>query len=189
MAPQPVIYVAGKYRGKSESEVLHNIIAAREEAVFIWSNGGIALTPHMNTALMGGICPDENFLSGDLNLLVRCDAVYAIPYNWHLSSGAMAEVALARLLGIPVLEGRDEVLAFIKGASVNYEGGLRDVFTAVVRLLQERPFPGYSYANQIHFCPDCSDGDLRDDQIEHYRGCKYESLVLKAEAFLEVLNQ
>lgn len=186
-SPQRVIYVAGKYRGNTENDVYYHILNARQEAEFIWQNGGIALTPHMNTAFFGGVCPDKNFLIGDLNMLVRCDAVYAIP-NWQFSQGAVAEVALAKRLGIPVLEGRDEVLVFIKGAPLDYEGGLRDLLTAVTRLLQERQFPTCNYSQETMFCPDCSKGDS-DDQIDHNPECGFAATLLKAEAFLEVLNQ
>ncbi len=58
-------------------------------AVFVWQHGAAALCPHKNTALFGGVpgCPDQVWLEGDCEMLLRCDAVFAIP-GWRDSSGA-----------------------------------------------------------------------------------------------------
>ena len=89
-----VIYVAGPYRGKTTNDVLHNIERARAVAEEIWRRGHIAICPHINTAFMGGVCPDEDFLSGDLEILDRCDAICMVN-GWTSSEGATHELKAA----------------------------------------------------------------------------------------------
>ena len=94
-------YVAGPYRAASESAVVRNIRAAEAIAAELWKAGYAVICPHMNTALMGGICPDDVWLGGDIVMLKRCDLVVLVP-GWLASSGTRAEVATARECGIPV---------------------------------------------------------------------------------------
>lgn len=96
-----VIYIAGKYRSDTEYGVKCNIDAAERAAIFIWKHGGAAICPHKNTAFFGGICPDETWLIGDLEIMRRCDGVYAL-VGWEHSKGAYKEVTEARRLGLPV---------------------------------------------------------------------------------------
>jgi hypothetical protein len=109
-----VIYIAGPYRAESEWEVVQNIRKAEQAAVFVWQHGGAALCPHKNTALFGGVpgCRDKVWLEGDCEMLLRCDAVFAIP-GWLNSRGARMEEELARMNEIPVLYTDQEVIDFI----------------------------------------------------------------------------
>jgi len=108
-----IIYIAGKYFGKADHDILVNIQVARNEAEFVWSQGGCALCPHLNSAWMSGLCPEKNFLEGDLELIKRCDAIYTC-WNWQDSKGATAEVQLAHELGIPVLHNRVDVMKYLE---------------------------------------------------------------------------
>jgi nucleoside 2-deoxyribosyltransferase len=98
-----LIFVSGPYRADSEYGVKRHIDLAEQAALYVWKHGGAALCPHKNTAFFGGAygIPDETWLEGDLEMLRRCDAVYAL-VTWQASQGAMAEVVFARKLGIPV---------------------------------------------------------------------------------------
>jgi hypothetical protein len=109
-----VIYIAGKYRSSDEWGVTQNIRKAEAAAIFVWQYGGAALCPHKNTAYFGGVpgCHDEVWLAGDKAMLLRCDAVWAIE-GWRDSSGATAEVELARNNKIPVLFCRQEVIDYL----------------------------------------------------------------------------
>ncbi len=107
-----VIYIAGPYRADAEWQVVQNIRRAEEAALFVWRCGGVALCPHKNTALFGGACPDDVWLRGDLELLSRCDAVYAIG-RWDLSMGALQEVGFAQRKGMPVLYTEEDVQEFL----------------------------------------------------------------------------
>ena len=64
-----IVYVAGPYRGPTESDVVRNIRNAEAVAQRIWQGNHPALCPHKNTALFGGLCPDEVWLKGDLEML------------------------------------------------------------------------------------------------------------------------
>lgn len=111
-----VVYIAGKYRDtRGEYWVRENIREAEKCAQFIWQNGMVALTPHLNTAFFGGLpgCKDGVWLEGDLELLQRSDAVYLVS-NWQNSIGAVAEVKYAQKAGIPVLYTEEEVIDFKK---------------------------------------------------------------------------
>ena len=120
--PKPrlkVIFISGPYRASTEWGVKQNIHAAELAAMHVWQLGGVALCPHANTAFFGGSCPDETWLAGDLELLRRCDAVYAI-VDWRESKGATVEVELAESLGLPVFFQRNvtserELVAWLGG--------------------------------------------------------------------------
>ena len=110
-----VIYIAGHYRSdKGEWYVTQNIEAAASAALFVWLYGGVALCPHKNTSLFGGAygIPDRTWLDGDLELLSRCDAIWALP-GWDTSSGAQAEVEFAEDLNMPILYDQPDVLRFL----------------------------------------------------------------------------
>lgn len=112
-----VIYVAGRYRdARGAFYIQANIREAERVALSIWLEGAAALCPHKNTALFDGAfgIPDETWLHGDLEMLSRCDAVYAMP-GWESSVGASAEVARARELGIPVLFNQFDLLKYLGG--------------------------------------------------------------------------
>lgn len=108
----PVVYIAGPYRSPSANGILLNIIAAREVATLVWSIGAAAICPHLNTALMDGVARDADFLAGDLEILRRCDALFAMP-TWKRSEGAKGEVAEAKRLGLPVLFDEVELRRWI----------------------------------------------------------------------------
>lgn len=100
-----LIYIAGPYRANCEYEVKRNIDEAEKAALWVWGHGGAAICPHKNTAFLGGALgiEDKTWLVGDLEILKRCDAVYAMA-GWRRSQGATAEVEFARRQGIPVFE-------------------------------------------------------------------------------------
>jgi len=111
-----VIYIAGPYRdNRGEFHVRCNIREAERAALFVWMNKAVALCPHKNTAGLGGAygIPDSTWLNGDLELILRCDVVYAIP-GWDTSEGALAEVEFAKSRGIPVLYDQAQVLDFLE---------------------------------------------------------------------------
>lgn len=114
-------YVAGPYRADSESGVVANIRAAEEVAIELWKHGYAVICPHKNTALFGGLCPDEVWLKGDLVMLERCDLVVLVP-GWERSSGTKAEFVHAHERGIPVYEWPDMEFNLwpVRGGRVEY---------------------------------------------------------------------
>lgn len=111
-----VVYIAGHYRDeRGEFYVRCNIREAERCALIVWLNGGVAMCPHKNTAGLGGAhgILDTTWLDGDLELLSRCDALWAIP-GWDTSTGAKREVEYAKADGIPVFTEQIDVINFLK---------------------------------------------------------------------------
>ena len=98
-----VVYIAGPFRGNSAWEIENNVRRAEETALTVWRMGAVALCPHANTRFFSGAAPDEVWLTGDLELLQRCDAVY-LTLGWENSTGTFEEIIHACNLGIPVFE-------------------------------------------------------------------------------------
>lgn len=104
-----VIYVAGPYRADGWHGVWENIMAARAVARRLWLKGYAVICPHANSVLMDG--PDISagtFLSGDLEILRRCDAICMLP-GWERSEGARGEFAEAKERGLIVYLDEREV--------------------------------------------------------------------------------
>lgn len=98
-----VIYIAGPYRAATEWGVVRNIRAAEALAVEVWRLGAVAICPHKNSAMFGGVVSDDAILAGDLEILRRCDAVL-VTDNWRDSAGARGEVHEAKRIGLPVFD-------------------------------------------------------------------------------------
>ena len=98
-----VIYIAGPYRAKTEFGVHQNIENAGYLALNVWKSGMAAICPHKNTAYFGGACTDDTWLRGDIEIMLRCDAVLLT--KWYKeSSGALTEIEEAHKAGLPVFE-------------------------------------------------------------------------------------
>lgn len=112
--PKKVIYVSGKYRDdRGEWYTECNIREAEEVGQFIWLQGGIAIVPHLNTRLWGGLIPYEKWIEGNLEILSRCDAICMVS-NWESSEGAKTELQYAISLGMPVLYHHADLLKYLK---------------------------------------------------------------------------
>ncbi len=105
-----VIYVAGRYLGKSDWETYNNIHLARVAAHKLWMEGWAAICPHSNTSFFGNEGESkrepggdwERWIKGDLEIISRCDAIYMLR-DWENSQGAKLELAKAQELGLEVL--------------------------------------------------------------------------------------
>lgn len=98
-----VVYVAGPFRGRSAWEIECNIREAEALSLECWRRGFPTICPHANTRFIHEALPDEAYLRGDLEILLRCDALLLTP-RWMLSAGARAERKFAEENGIPVFE-------------------------------------------------------------------------------------
>lgn len=94
-----VIYVAGPFRGKTAWEVAENVRRAERLGYEVARLGLMPLIPHANTAHFDGELTADFWLEGTMELLRRSDAVIFTP-DWERSSGARAEEAEAKRLGI-----------------------------------------------------------------------------------------
>jgi nucleoside 2-deoxyribosyltransferase len=99
-----VVYVAGKFRGKTNWEIQQNVRRAEEVSLRVAELGAMPLCPHKNTEHFDGLLTAEFWLAGTLELMRRCDAVVLVE-GWRNSSGTMAEIEEANRLGIPVYDG------------------------------------------------------------------------------------
>lgn len=73
-----LIFVCGPYRADTDNERRANIEAARTVAVEVWRKGHYALCPHTNSAWMSGVCDEQQFLDGAMEMLRRCDAIVVV---------------------------------------------------------------------------------------------------------------
>lgn len=105
---QPLAYVAGPYRASTEWQRERNIRNAENVALWLWKTGYVVICPHKNTENFGGAydLPDETWLEGGLNILLRCDLVVVAP-NWQLSNGTLEEIIFADAHGIPIFYWED----------------------------------------------------------------------------------
>lgn len=96
-----VAYVGAPYRADTEWGVEQNIRAAEAIARALWQWGYAVVCPHLNSAHLGGLCPDETWLKGYLEILSRCD-LFVAGNRWKTSEGTIDEIDRAEVLGIPV---------------------------------------------------------------------------------------
>ena len=101
-----VIFLSGKYAG----DIDKNVEYARNFAEELWDAGYTVICPHLNTANFDelGLTSHKDYLNGYIEIMSRCDAVFALP-NWKDSSGAQSEITGALSRGIPVFESLDLV--------------------------------------------------------------------------------
>jgi len=102
-----VIYVAGPFRAADGWEVACNIHRAEEAARTITKLGAMPLTPHSIGAHMERTETDEFWLSGTLELMRRCDAVYVLP-GFRKSQGTLGEIEEAKRIGLPIFYQADQ---------------------------------------------------------------------------------
>ena len=85
-----VLYIAAPYRTKTICSLQQNIHEARLMAQYYWTKNYIVICPHLNSANMDGLVPDERFLSGCLHILSLCDCMAMHP-DWEKSAGCIKE--------------------------------------------------------------------------------------------------
>jgi len=108
-----VIYVAGPFRGPDHWAIENNIRRAEALALEVWKLGAAAICPHANTRFYQGACPDEVWLAGDLEILLRCDAIL-LTEDWSKSVGAKEEYLFAMKQRMPVLLDIAELKRFLR---------------------------------------------------------------------------
>ncbi len=119
-----LIYTAGPYSGDIDKNIAH----AAEVAKKLWAEGFAVICPHMNTAHFDGAVTYDQFLSGDLEMVGRCDALYMLE-GWQGSKGATIEHEFAKGRGIPIYYEPDPIPFHptLKRCPVQAEAFLREV--------------------------------------------------------------
>jgi len=107
-----LVYVAGPYRAATPRGIVENIRRAEALALRVWKAGAACVCPHLNTALLDGAADDSVWLSGDLEIIRRSDALVLVE-GWERSNGTREEIALARSLGLPVFVEFDGLLEWL----------------------------------------------------------------------------
>lgn len=92
--PMPIVYVAGKFRGKTPWDVHLNVTHAETFALAVALLGASPLCPHANTAHFDKQLDDKFWLDATARLLEVSDAIVLIP-GWRDSAGARNERDLA----------------------------------------------------------------------------------------------
>ncbi len=113
-----LVYVGGKYRGKTILHVIHNIWKARKISLWLWRHGIANICPHTNSALIdfgADKVPDDLILPAYLDILKRCDAMVLVS-GWSNSVGTMAEIELASMLNLPIYYDPEHLYYKIKTA-------------------------------------------------------------------------
>lgn len=109
-----VAYISGPYRSKTIHGVLENIRKAEKVAIRFWKLGYAVICPHMNTALMDGICDDATWLTGDLEIISRLDPmrgdVLVAMKDYEGSVGSVIEIEKAIERGIEIIYEEERVI-------------------------------------------------------------------------------
>lgn len=97
-----LVYISGKYTGRTREEIAANIAVARSAAIAVWEARHFALCPHLNTAHFEEDCTAryDDYLAGDLRMIDGCDGILMLD-NWRESAGAQRELAHAVELNKP----------------------------------------------------------------------------------------
>jgi hypothetical protein len=100
-----LLYLAGPYRGETESDILKNIRTAEEYAMKVIEEypDWFPVTPHLMTAWFGGLQPDDYFLKGTLEVMLGCDGVLLLP-GFEGSEGAVIERDEAELASMFIVK-------------------------------------------------------------------------------------
>lgn len=107
-SPMRVIYVIGPFRAETAWAIEQHVRRAESLALEVWRLGAVALCPHLNTRLFHKALPDEVWLTGDLELLRRCDGGILVE-GWQRSQGSLAERDALHAQGKPVFESLAEL--------------------------------------------------------------------------------
>lgn len=98
-----LIYIAGPYRAKELHRVKASIRAAELRAEDVVRAGHYPIVPHLCTAYLDGLAPDQHFLDGALEAMRRCDEVWLCE-GWESSRGTIQEIAAAFERGMQVID-------------------------------------------------------------------------------------
>lgn len=102
-----IAYVAGKYTGKTWSEIEDNIKKAEALSIKLIQKGWAVITPHKNTAHyeiyeeVAGLTY-KDWIEISLALLAKCDAMFIVKNNWRDSSGTDGEILFCSKNNIPI---------------------------------------------------------------------------------------
>lgn len=110
------VYVAGKYSASDVIDVLSNIRDGINHGALLLSMGYAVFCPfldhHFAMSAWGSVLTKKQYQDNSMAWVEVSDAVFVMPHS-EKSHGVQAEIARAKLLGIPVvysLEALSEVI-------------------------------------------------------------------------------
>ena len=108
------VYVAGAMSADNILEVLNNIHDGIKIGAELLKNGFAPFVPHLDVMfkIQNGSdlkVPVDNYYQYSMEFLKVCDCVLVCP-NWKNSKGTLAEIEMAKNLGIPVYYSLEELL-------------------------------------------------------------------------------
>ncbi len=97
-----IVFLIGPFRAENHYEQMGNIREAKEAAVQVWSLSASCICPHLNSGVLFGVLPEEVFLKGYKEILLKCDAAFVFSPRWESSEGSREEVRLCEEEGLLV---------------------------------------------------------------------------------------
>ena len=147
MSKRRLVYIAAPYsppaswprwkkRLFGKLAIQNNVQKARAHARDVAAAGGFPITPHLVDQGIESIGPYEFWCAGLLDLMHRCDGVYAPP-GWEQSKGALAEIRAADRALLPVFYDLKELQRWCKKEP--FLGLLRDCPYKLHSILSRAP--------------------------------------------------
>lgn len=99
-----IIYLATPIRPKGDQTLESNLAKAKQLALELWKKGYTVFCPAANSDLPISLADKEveaeRWLNGDIEILMRCDAMVVAP-GWERSEGVKGEIVCAGMYQIP----------------------------------------------------------------------------------------
>lgn len=89
-----VVDIVGSFRGNNSWEIHNNVLRAERAAVRLIGEGYAVIVPHLITANMQGLYPDQVYLDMCLEFVRRSEILYVLK-GWTKSKGTIDEIKLA----------------------------------------------------------------------------------------------
>lgn len=115
MTRRKVIYISGPITDNARYIEYDNCLHARQWTQMVMQAGAAVHCPHlMYLCGLIDICDWETFLSMDVEIIRRCDAILMIG-AWQGSPGCIEEYNAAQEAGIAIFTTMAQVRDFVKG--------------------------------------------------------------------------
>lgn len=172
------IYVAGKYNGKSRSEIADNIELAKRASLALINEGWNVFCPHTIYAhfddyeiLLGNV-GYETWLVMDIEWLLMCDAIFLLE-NWEDSNGAKREKVIAEENDIQIFYDCNgyPLPSDLKDIADKKYTFRKDVKNIIIKLLNGMPnYEEYMVNSTMRELASCHIGDYIELLLKKQRG-------------------
>ena len=108
-----LVYIIGPFTASTAWEVEQNVRRAEEAALFVANCGAMPVCSHTNTRFFHGTLTSEFWYAGTMELLLRCDAAFAVGDITN-SVGSQREIDKATRKKLNVFYSRPDLKNWIK---------------------------------------------------------------------------